>query len=202
MPSISTENIHLGNSNAIAQYIKSISMNNRKTGIQYAARLRNFANYFSKTYNFTIDDLLINKTFKIDVYELLSNYAFYLTSEYVCSDGFKLSNITIKNKVNTIRNFLEYHDIDINPRKYKLKIRHPKVVRQEKYLAGTSLKILLLQTFHLFCSYCCVVVELRRFRIDDGTAEELVVLFPPDNVCVSSSTLLRDVGISINGVTP
>jgi integrase len=132
MPSISTENIHLGNSKAIAQYVKSISMNNRKTGVQYAARLRNFASYFSKTYNFTIDDLLIKKTFKIDVYELLSNYAFYLTSEYVSSDGFKLSNITIKNIVNTIRNFLEYHDIDINPRKYKLKIRHPKVVRQHK----------------------------------------------------------------------
>jgi integrase len=132
MPSISTENIHLGNSQAIAQYVKSVSMNNRKTGVQYAARLRNFASYFSKTYNFTIDDLLINKTFKIEVYELLSNYAFYLASEYVSSDGFKLSNITIKNIVNTIRNFLEYHDIDINPRKYKLKIRHPKVIRQHK----------------------------------------------------------------------
>lgn len=34
----------------------SVSMNNRKTGIHYAARLRNFASYFSKTYNFTIDD--------------------------------------------------------------------------------------------------------------------------------------------------
>ena len=84
------------------------------------------------TYNFTIDDFLINKTFRIDVYELLSNYSLYLTCEYVSSDGFKLSNITIKNIVNTIRNFLEYHDIDINPRKYKLKIRHPKVVRQHK----------------------------------------------------------------------
>jgi hypothetical protein len=30
MPSISTENIHLGNSKAIAQFIKSISMNNKK----------------------------------------------------------------------------------------------------------------------------------------------------------------------------
>jgi hypothetical protein len=36
MPSISTENIHLGNSKAIAQFVKSLSMNNRKTGVQYA----------------------------------------------------------------------------------------------------------------------------------------------------------------------
>lgn len=46
--------------------------------------------------------LTIRKTFKIDVYELLSNYAFYLTSEYVSSDGFKLSNITIKDIVNML----------------------------------------------------------------------------------------------------
>src|SRR5918999_1913978 len=132
MPSISIENLDLGNSMAISQYVKSVSMNNRKTGVQYASRLRNFATYFSKKYNFTIDEFLISKKFKIDVYELLSSYGFYLTSEYVSPDGFKLSNITIKNILNTIRNFLEYHDIEINPRKYRLKVRQPKVIRQHK----------------------------------------------------------------------
>ena len=132
MPSISIENLDLGNSMAISQYVKSVSMNNRKTGVQYASRLRNFTTYFSKKYNFTIDEFLISKKFKIDVYELLSSYGFYLTSEYVSPDGFKLSNITIKNILNTIRNFLEYHDIEINPRKYRLKVRQPKVIRQHK----------------------------------------------------------------------
>src|SRR5918994_920955 len=132
MPSISIENLDLGNSMAISQYVKSVSMNNRKTGVQYASRLRNFGTYFSQKNNFTIDEFLINKKFKIDVYELLSSYGFYLTSEYVSPDGFKLSNITIKNILNTIRNFLEYHDIEINPRKYRLKVRQPKVIRQHK----------------------------------------------------------------------
>jgi integrase len=132
MPSISIENLDLGNSMAISQYVKSVSMNNRKTGIQYASRLRNFGTYFSQKNNFTIDEFLISKKFKIDVYELLSSYGFYLTSEYVSPDGFKLSNITIKNILNTIRNFLEYHDIEINPRKYRLKVRQPKVIRQHK----------------------------------------------------------------------
>jgi hypothetical protein len=52
------------------------------------------------------------------------------------------------------------------------------------------------------------VAELRRFRIDDGTAEEPVVLFPGElvvpfpPVCVPSSTSLLEVGISMKGVTP
>jgi hypothetical protein len=45
------------------------------------------------------------------------------------------------------------------------------------------------------------VAGVRRFRIDDGIVEELVVVFP-DDVCVSSSDSLLEVGISIKGVTP
>jgi integrase len=119
-------------SKAISQYIESVTINSEKTSYQYERRLRNFETYFSKTYNFTIDDYLINKTFTVDVYALLSGYVFYLTTNYVSPDGFKLANITIKNGINTVRYFLEYYDIEINPRKYKLRVRQPKVIRQFK----------------------------------------------------------------------
>ena len=119
-------------SKAISQYIESVTIHNRKTSYTYLRRLINFDVYFSKTYNFTIDDYLINKTFTIDVYTLLSGYISYLTTNYVSPDGFKLSNITIKNTINTVRNFLEYYDIEVNPRKYRFKVRQPKVIRQFK----------------------------------------------------------------------
>ena len=119
-------------SKAISQYIESVTIHNRKTSYTYLRRLINFDVYFSKTYNFTIDDYLINKTFTIDVYTLLSGYIFYLTTNYVSPDGFKLANITIKNTINTVRNFLEYYDIEVNPRKYRFKVRQPKVIRQFK----------------------------------------------------------------------
>ena len=38
----------------------------------------------------------------------------------------------LKNYVITIKNFLEYSDIDISPRKFKLKVRLPKVIRKNK----------------------------------------------------------------------
>jgi integrase len=63
---------------------------------------------------------------------LLAGYAYYLVNEYKSPDGFKLGNITIKNGINVVKNFLEYHDIEIIPRKYKLKVKYPRVVRQDK----------------------------------------------------------------------
>jgi integrase len=117
--------------------------------------LKNFNIFFSQKYNFTLDDYLISKTFNVDVYDLLAEYVFYLTSEYLSPDGFKLSTIAIKNTVNTVRNFLEYHDIDINPRKYKIKVKPPKVVRQRKEALSKDDVIKILQT--------CVTPKLRLF---------------------------------------
>ena len=50
----------------------------------------------------------------------------YLQSRY------NISSSTLKARVITAKNFLEYHDVDISPRKFKLKVKIPKVVRKNK----------------------------------------------------------------------
>src|SRR5205823_4967925 len=65
---------------------------------------------------------------KIDAYNVLSNYILYLREK--SNNG--ISPVTLKNSVITIKNFLEYSDIDISPRKFKLKVRLPKVIRKNK----------------------------------------------------------------------
>ena len=62
----------------------------------------------------------------IDPYSILSRYCGSLKS------GDNISTITIKKRVVTVKNFFEYCDIDINPRKFKLKVRLPKTVRKNK----------------------------------------------------------------------
>jgi K+:H+ antiporter len=57
-------------------------------------------------------------------------------------------------------------------------------------------RLLIFSILHFIHYCCCGVAGVRRFRIDDGTVEELVVVFP-DDVCVSSSDSLLEVGISI-----
>jgi integrase len=115
-------------STAIPEYVKGIP--NRKTGYQYLSRLRDFENFCSQTYHFNIDELTINKIFKVDVYELLSGYVSYLINRKESKN--KISNLTIGQRIITARNFLEYYDIEISPRKFKLKVRIPKVVRRSK----------------------------------------------------------------------
>ena len=168
--------LHPDTSKAITQYIRSIYSNNHKTGIVYAKRLKNFEGFFSKKYNFTLDDYLVRHIFSIDVYELLGDYTYYLTNEYISPDGFKLSNVTIKNTVNTVINFLLFHDADINPRKLKHKVRLPKVVRQNKEALTKEDIVKILQTavtpklrlfVHLLAVTGCRASEACAIRIQD-----------------------------------
>ena len=40
--------------------------------------------------------------------------------------------MTLKQRVITAKNFLEYHDIEISPRKFRLKIKFPRTVQKYK----------------------------------------------------------------------
>ena len=46
--------------------------------------------------------------------------------------GSNISSLTLKQRVITVKNFLEYYDVDLSPRKFKLKVKLPKVVRKYK----------------------------------------------------------------------
>jgi integrase len=63
---------------------------------------------------------------KIDVYDMLSSYVSYEHKKA------SVTPVTIKARISTIRTFLEYNDVEISPRKFKLKVKMPKVVRQTK----------------------------------------------------------------------
>jgi hypothetical protein len=105
-------------SQAIIRYIRTIQTNNKRTATEYRLRLLLFESFIKEKYPFTIDDLTITKLIKEDVYDLLANYVHWLT-EYKGKDGFKLSSLSLRQRLITARNFLEFWDIDINPRKVK-----------------------------------------------------------------------------------
>ena len=77
-------------------------------------------------YKITLDDLI--KTIKeglLDSYDVLSRYISYLRISN------NISTLTLKQRVTTAKNFLEYFDIEISPRKFMLKVKFPKVVRKD-----------------------------------------------------------------------
>jgi integrase len=114
----------------VSKYITNVAMMNESTAVKYNERLRKFEVFISENYGLDIDEIIkrIMRS-KVDVYNVLSNYILYLKQTI---NNRSISPITLKNHAITIKNFLEYSDIDISPRKFKLKVRLPKVIRKNK----------------------------------------------------------------------
>ena len=113
--------------NSITKYIKNIGIMSNSTAKEYYARLTIFEIFISAEYKTTVDDIIKKiKEDLYDPYDVLSNYSAYL------SRNKNISSLTLKQRVVTAKNFLEYHDVDISPRKFKLKVKLPKVVRKNK----------------------------------------------------------------------
>ncbi len=113
----------------VSNYLTNIAVMNQSTAVKYDERLKKFEAFVSERYNLDINEIVkrITKD-KIAAYNVLSNYVLYLKEK----SNNRISPVTLKNSVITIKNFLEYSDIDISPRKFKLKVRLPKVVRKSK----------------------------------------------------------------------
>lgn len=112
----------------IATYIKNVSPMSKSTAYQYLRRLNNFNEFIVNQYGnrLSIDDLIAKvKDGSHDVYDLLNNYAAYMRNG-------DISALTLKQRVVTVKNFLEYCDVDISPRKFKIKVKLPKAIRKKK----------------------------------------------------------------------
>jgi hypothetical protein len=118
---------------AIVRNVERISVTNKRTANEYLSRLITFETFIKENYNFSVDELTITKlfNFKDDIYELLASYVAWLSSR-VDKNGYKLSAVSVKNRIVTVRRFLETFDIDISQRKFQLKVSLPRVAIQYK----------------------------------------------------------------------
>jgi integrase len=113
-------------SDIISEYIANVSMMNKLTANEYHARLKTFKIFIENKYSLSVDDIISEiKKNRADPYSLLTEYARHLGEH-------KISTLTLKQRVVTVKNFLEYHDIDISPRRFKLKVKLPKTIRKNK----------------------------------------------------------------------
>ncbi|MGB7661879.1 MAG: tyrosine-type recombinase/integrase [Nitrososphaeraceae archaeon] len=115
--------------NSVTDFLSTMSTMSTRTAKEYAKRLNSFRKFVLAYYgeHITIDNLLVKvKEGSENPYSVLNNYAAYLLK------GNNVSNLTLKQWIVTVKNFLEYHDVDISPRKFKMKVKLPKVVRKKK----------------------------------------------------------------------
>jgi integrase len=127
--SITKKHPYFNENDTVSTYLATIAAVNQSTAIKYNERLKKFGQFVSAHYhNSSVDNIVIQlKKNKMDVYSILGKYLLYL-KQYNNS----ISPNSLKNHIITIKNFLEYSDIDISPRKFKLKVRLPKIIRKNK----------------------------------------------------------------------
>jgi integrase len=110
----------------LQQYIKSITIMNKQTANEYYVRLSNFERFILSKYGNNIDRFVKElKEGKFDIYETLGDYCVFLQNSNIHTS-------TLKQRVVTAKNFLEFNDIDISPRKFKIKVRLPKDIKRNK----------------------------------------------------------------------
>ena len=114
--------------NTVTSYIRNVSTMNKSTAREYFSRLQDFKGFMQSEYDnlLSVDKLLLKiKKGNQDPYNLLNSYAAYLNNR-------SISAVTLKQRIVTVKNFFEYWDIDMSPRRFKLKVKLPKVVRKKK----------------------------------------------------------------------
>src|SRR6188472_1573366 len=116
-----------GTSQSISAYITNTEAMSQSTAKIYGYRLNSFDSFVSSKYHTSTDNLIkqIKKGHE-DPYKVLSSYVAFLQGNR------HLSSLTLKQELITVKNLLEYYDIDISPRKFKLKVKVPKVIRKSK----------------------------------------------------------------------
>ena len=128
----STTNLQT-DSKSISKFIKSVAIRNKNSAKQYYSRLLSFDRFVKEYFNNnnnknTNIDNIINKlkNRKLDPYDILNDYCLFIQNNY------NVSSITFRDKITTVKTFFEYNDIEISPRKFKVKVRFPKTVFKHK----------------------------------------------------------------------
>jgi len=119
-------------SKSISKFIKNVGIRNKGSAKQYYSRLLSFERFAKNYYknsksNNNVDKLIEQlKDKEIDPYDILNDFCLFL------KNNGNLSGVTFRDKIITVKTFLEYNDIEISPKKFKIKVRFPKSVLKYK----------------------------------------------------------------------
>jgi hypothetical protein len=100
----------------------------KSTAYEYCKRLINFQAFISSEYStLSTEDVIAKiRDSVLCVYDILNRSSAYLQQNHV------VTTLTLKQRIVTAKNFLEYHDVDVSPRKFKLKVKLSKIIRRSK----------------------------------------------------------------------
>ena len=181
-----TKNNQRIRSPSLAKYIKNVQQANERTAEQYEYRLSKFEKYLATVseveqgprqqqhqnqeqttvLDHVINELKIANNNKTNPYDVLSGFVAYLEEE----EGIENPN-TIRYFVTTAGNFLEYNDVEISPRKFKLKVRLPKpVVRHKEAIGKEEIREILLKCSNIKLKTYLMLLASTGMRATEALA--------------------------------
>jgi integrase len=121
----------INDNKTVVKYIDKVRKRSERSAKHYAQRLGYFRDFIRQKFDLTLDELIKTLTVqgrgpKIDIYDLFSDYVTFI------QDTRNMSPLTLKLMLSTIRNYLEYFDIEISSRKFRTKVGMPRVIREDK----------------------------------------------------------------------
>ncbi|MGZ5470828.1 MAG: hypothetical protein ACXWE0_04080, partial [Nitrososphaeraceae archaeon] len=100
-------------SELLMKFINSVSIRNQNTAKAYHSRLLFFARFAKEKYGLIFDEIIQKlKDREYDPYDILNNYCLFLKNNY------NSSSTAFKDKIITVKTFLEYNDIELSPKKF------------------------------------------------------------------------------------
>ena len=122
-----SKQFNIQSSESLKKFIQSVTIRNKRTAVQYNFPLSFFERFLKEKYKINLDVPLQKiKLTEYNLYDVLNDYCLFLQNNY------NIGTLAFRDKIITVKTFLEYNDIEISPRKFKLKVRFPKTMLRHK----------------------------------------------------------------------
>jgi hypothetical protein len=125
----------------VRTFLESVARNSRNSNATYDTGLKHFqrflagststSNYYQ---NCNVETIIpaIQAGGSINVYELMDGLVSYFIVVRLSHEQQHIAPTSIFLYVHTVKSYLLYHDIDINPAKFRRKVRLPKIAREDE----------------------------------------------------------------------
>jgi hypothetical protein len=125
----------------VRTFLESVARNSRNSNATYDTGLKHFqrflagststSNYYQ---NCNVETIIpaIQAGASINVYELMDGLVSYFVVVRLSHEQQHIAPTSIFLYVDAVKSYLLYHDIDINPAKFRRKVRLPKIAREDE----------------------------------------------------------------------
>ena len=158
----------------VRKFLESIARNSRNSKVTYETGLKHFQRFLgagsnnNNYQNYNVERILSAlQASSVNVYELLDGFVSYFVVQL--SHEHHIAPTSIFLYVYAVRSYLLYYDIDINPAKFRRRVRLPKIAREdEEPLDASDIRKILLACNNRRLKVYLLLLASSGMRANEG----------------------------------